>query len=110
MLSSATTFACFNAFLLITVLDISHDTKGVLSAALMSSSVSVGVLVGSVIASLVVQRVPGGIVVGLLPAHGRGVAGRGVCQSNLLCVWRFCSRPYLSSRQATLWSAASRRC
>ena len=29
----------------------------------MSSSVSVGVLVGSVIASLVVQRVPGGIVV-----------------------------------------------
>lgn len=63
MLSSATTFACFNAFLLITVLDISHDTKGVLSAALMSSAVSVGVLVGSVIASLVVQRVPGGIVV-----------------------------------------------
>lgn len=35
MLSSATTFACFNAFLLITVLDISHDTKGVLSAALI---------------------------------------------------------------------------
>jgi len=63
MLSSATTFACFNAFLLITVLDISHDTKGVLSAALMSSAVSAGVLVGSVIASLVVQRVPGGIVV-----------------------------------------------
>lgn len=82
MLSSATTFACFNAFLLITVLDISHDTKGVLSAALMSSAVSAGVLVGSLIASLVVQRVPGGIVVGLLPAHGRGVAGRGVCQSN----------------------------
>ena len=38
MLSSATTFACFNAFLLITVLDISHDTKGVLSAALIPDS------------------------------------------------------------------------
>lgn len=28
----------------------------------------------------------------------------------LLCVWRFWPCPYLPSRQATLWSAASRRC
>lgn len=62
ILSSALAFACFNSFLLITVLSIGSDPSHVVSASFMNVSVSVGVIVGSLISSVLVQHVRGGIV------------------------------------------------
>lgn len=62
ILSSALAFACFNSFLLITVLSIGSDPSHVVSAGFMNMSVSVGVLVGSLIASAVIERVRGGVI------------------------------------------------
>lgn len=63
LLSSATLSACFNAFLLITVLFVNESTGNAISAALMSSAVSVGVLAGSIMSSFIVRRIRSGIVV-----------------------------------------------
>lgn len=62
ILSSALAFACFNALLLITVLSIGSDPSHVVSAGFMNMSVSAGVLVGSAIASALVDHVRGGVI------------------------------------------------
>lgn len=63
MLSSAFAFACFNSFLLITMLFVNESTSNAVSAALMNSAVSVGILIGSAIASILIQRIRSGIII-----------------------------------------------
>ena len=63
LVSSAVSSAAFSAFLLITILSISQATGNVVSAAFMNSAVAVGTLIGALIASGVVNHIPGGVVV-----------------------------------------------
>lgn len=54
-----------NAFLTITTLEVSEGGRQTVSAGFVSAAVSCGMLLGAVIASIVVQRMRGGVLVAL---------------------------------------------
>lgn len=85
--SSAMTSACFNSILLIAVLQ-QADNDGYLSASTLGVSISLGILVGSLFASRVVDRVNGGILI-LLYFLLMGVGSLGAALSGPL--WLRCA-------------------
>ncbi|KAA8818613.1 MFS transporter [Bifidobacterium vespertilionis] len=58
-------FPCFNAFMLITLLDANQSgtSQGLLLATVLNASLSVSILIGSLIANFMIDRVNGGILV-----------------------------------------------
>lgn len=55
-----------NAFLLLTALDISQGGSHLLSAGFINAASAVGMLLGALMASQLVNRVPGGVLVGVM--------------------------------------------
>ena len=65
MIAAALVTGTSNSFLLITVLEVSQGGQRTLSAGFVDAAVACGMLVGAVVASRLVDRVPGGILVAL---------------------------------------------
>lgn len=55
-----------NAFLLLTALDISQGGSQLISAGFINAASAVGMLLGALVASQLVNRVPGGVLVGVM--------------------------------------------